>query len=69
MNETLLREILMDKELSKKYKITNEMIGKAKLSPPYDNNLIEYLDVIIKSKMIDQHGDVTLYNKIKNLIK
>jgi hypothetical protein len=69
MNETLLREILMDKELSKKYKITNEMIGKAKLSPPYDNKLIEYLAVIIKSKMIDQHGDVTLYNKIKNLIK
>jgi hypothetical protein len=69
MNETLLQEILMDKELSKKYKITKEMISKAKLSPPYDNKLIEYLAVIIKSKMIDQHGDVTLYNKIKNLIQ
>lgn len=65
----LLKEILKDEELSSKYKITKEMINKAKLAPPYENKVIEYLAVIIRSKMVDMHGDVTVYNQIKNLIK
>lgn len=69
MIDNLLKEILKDEELSSKYKITKEMINKAKLAPPYENKVIEYLAVIIRSKMVDMHGDVTVYNQIKNLIK
>jgi hypothetical protein len=69
MIDNLLKEILRDEILSSKYKITEEMIKKAKLAPPYENKVIEYLAVIIKSKMIDVHGDVTVYNQVKNLIK
>lgn len=68
MIDNLLKEILRDEELSSKYKITEDMIKKAKLAPPYENKVIEYLAVIIKSKMIEMHGEVTIYNKIKNLI-
>ena len=68
MNDNLLKEILRDIELSSKYQITPEMIDKAKLAPPYENPVIEYLAVIIRSKMVDMHGDVTVYNQIKNLI-
>lgn len=68
MIDNLLKEILRDEILSSKYNITNEMIQNARLAPPYENRVIEYLALIIKSKMTDQHGDVTVYNKIKNLI-
>ena len=68
MIENLLKEILSDKELSSKYKITEKMIKNARLAPPYENKVIEYLAVIIKSKMADMHGDVTVYNQVKNLI-
>ena len=69
MINNLLKEVLRDEVLSSKYKITEEMINKAKLAPPYDDKVIEYLAIIIKSKMVDMHGDVTVYNQIKNLIK
>lgn len=69
MIDNLLKEILRDEILCSKYKITDEVIKKAKLAPPYENKVIEYLAVIIKSKMIDVHGDVTVYNQVKNLIK
>lgn len=69
MIDNLLKEILRDKELSSKYNINEGMIKKAKLSPPYENKVIEYLAVIIRAKMVEMHGDVTVYNKVKNLIK
>jgi hypothetical protein len=68
MIDNLLREILKDKELSLKYNINEDVIKKAKLAPPYENKLIEYLAVIIKSKMVENHGDVTVYNKLRNII-
>ncbi|RYU91804.1 hypothetical protein [Emticicia agri] len=69
MIDNLLKEILRDAELSSKYNISEEVIKKAKLAPPYENKVIEYLAVIIKSKMVEMHGDITVYNKVKNLIK
>lgn len=69
MINNLLKEVLIDEALSSKYKITDEMIQKAKLAPPYENKVIEFLAVIIKSKMVDMHGDITVYNQVKNLIK
>lgn len=68
MIDNLLKEILSDKDLSLKYNISEEVIKKAKLAPPYESKVIEYLAVIIKSKMVEMHGDVTVYNKVKNLI-
>ncbi|MEB2786810.1 hypothetical protein [Algoriphagus persicinus] len=68
MIDNLLKEVLRDEVLSTKYTITEEMIKKAKLAPPYESKVIEYLAVIIKSKMVDVHGDVTVYNQVKNLI-
>ena len=67
MTDNLLKEILRDIELSQKYKINEEIIKKVKLAPPYESKVIEYLAVIIKSKMVDIHGDITVYNKVKNL--
>ena len=69
IKESLLKEILKDEELSHKYKLNEDIIKKSKLSPPYENKLIEYLAVILRSRMIDEHGDVTVYNQVKNLIK
>lgn len=69
MIDNLLKEVLRDEILSSKYQITEEMVRKAKLAPPYENKVIEYLAVILKSKMVDMHGDITVYNQVKNLIK
>ncbi len=69
MIDNLLREVLKDEELSSKYKLTEDAIKKAKLSPPYDQKVIEYLAVIIRSKMADNFGDTAVYNRVKNLIK
>jgi hypothetical protein len=69
MTDNLFKEVLRDKELSSKFKISEKMIQNARLAPPYENKVIEYLALIIKSKMIDMHGDVTVYNQVKNLIK
>jgi len=69
MIDDLLKEVLKDEELSLKHGISEEMIKKARLAAPYENKAIEYLAMIIKSKMVDMHGDVTVYNKIKNLIQ
>lgn len=69
MNDNLFKEVLKDELLSSKHEITEEMINKARLAPPYENKVIEYLALIIKSKMVEMHGDVTVYNQIKNLIR
>lgn len=69
MTNDLLKEVLRDEELASNYNITEEMIRRAKLAPPYESKVIEYLAVIIKSKMVDMHGDITVYNQVKNLIK
>jgi hypothetical protein len=69
MTENLLKEILKDEELSSKYKISEEQIKRAQLAPPFGNAVIEYLSVIIKAKMVEMNGDVTVYNKVKGIIK
>lgn len=68
MIDDLLKEILRDDELATKYGLDTNMIERAKLSPPYEKKVIEYLAVILKSKMADMHGDVTVYNQVRNLI-
>ncbi len=69
MNDNLLKEILKDEILSSKYNITDEMIENAQLAPPYPNKVIEYLAIIIRSKMVDMHGDITVYNQLKNRLR
>jgi hypothetical protein len=68
MTDNLLKEVLRDEILSSKYGITEEIISDAQLAPPYENKVIEYLAIIIRSKMVDMHGDITVYNQIKNRI-
>jgi len=68
MIDDLLKEVLKDEELSSKYSLSQALISRAKLSPPYEKKVIEYLAVILQSKMADMQGDVTVYNRVKNLI-
>lgn len=67
--ENLLRDILNDEELKSKYKLSDAMISNARLSAPYDHEIIEYLAAIIIASM-DQHlAPQSVYNKIKNIVK
>lgn len=68
-HETLLKDVLNDEELKSKYKLTDSMINNARLSAPYEHEIIEYLAGVINSSM-DQHlAPQSVYNKIKNIIK
>lgn len=67
--EVLLRDVLSDQEIKTKYKLTDSMIENARLAPPYDHQIIEYLATMIKASMDKNHGQPTVYNHIKNLIK
>lgn len=69
MNEQLLRDILRDEELMKKYNLTEAMIKRAKLAPPYDHAIIEYLAIIIRATFEGEHSEATTYNQIKNHLK
>ena len=67
--ENLLRDVLSDDALKTKYGLTDEMIRNARLSGPFEHEIIEYLATIIIASM-DQHlGPPSVYNKIKNIIK
>jgi hypothetical protein len=67
--ENLLRDILSDEELKGKYNLSDNMIANARLSAPYEHEIIEYLAAIIISSM-DQHlAPQSVYNKIKNIVK
>ncbi|WP_447767577.1 hypothetical protein [Sphingobacterium faecium] len=69
MHELLLKDILLDEELMKKYNLTEAMIKRAKLAPPYDHPIIEYLAIIIKTTFESEHSEPTMYNQIKNHLK
>lgn len=69
MHEQLLKDILSDPELMKKYNLTEDIIKRAKLGRPYDHPIIEYLAMIIKSTFESEHSDATMYNQIKNHLK
>ncbi len=60
----VLREILTDKELCEKYKISN--ISNLNSNPPYNNKFIEVLSVIINEND-NNLNDVQIYKKIKNI--
>ena len=67
--ENLLKDVLNDEELKSKYKLTDSMINNARLSAPYEHEIIEYLAAIIIASM-DQHlAPQSVYNKIKNIVK
>jgi hypothetical protein len=60
----VLKEILDDKELCKKYKITE--VAKLTTNPPYYNKLVEVLSVIINEND-NNLGAAMIYRKIKNI--
>jgi hypothetical protein len=60
----VLKEILADEELCKKYKI-NE-VDKLTTNAPYNNKLVEVLSVIINEND-NNLGASMIYRKIKNI--
>ena len=60
----VLKEILADKELCKKYKITE--VDKLTTNAPYYNKLVEVLSVIINEND-NNLSDSQIYKKIKNI--
>ena len=62
----ILKEILSDDELLKKYKIDKSTIQNLTTNAPYNNKLIEVLSVIINDKD-NNLGDSQIYRKIKNI--
>ena len=69
MNENLLQDILRDEELKAKYGLSDEMISKAQLAPPYAHPIIEYLATTIRASILQNHSDATTYNQLKNIMK
>ena len=60
----ILREVLADDDLVKKYNIKN--IGSLTTNPPYSNKLVEVLSVII-NETDNNLGESQIYRKIKNI--
>ena len=60
----VLKEILADEELCKKYKIKE--VDKLTTSGPYHNKLVEILSVIINEND-NNLSDSQIYKKIKNI--
>jgi hypothetical protein len=60
----ILREVLADDDLVKKYNIKN--IDSLTTNPPYSNKLVEVLSVII-NETDNNLGESQIYRKIKNI--
>ena len=64
----ILKEILSDKELMKKYGIKEKEIGDLTTSAPFYKSIIEVMATIINEK--DNHlSDSQIYTRIKNIYK
>jgi hypothetical protein len=62
----ILKEILSDSELIKKYKIKEKQLESLTTNAPYSNKIIEVLSVIINEN--DNHlNSSMIYKKIKNI--
>lgn len=62
----ILREILSDPEISKKYNIKESELDLLTTSPPYPKKIIEVLSVIINEN--DNHlSNSMIYKKLKNI--
>ncbi|MBL1280765.1 MAG: hypothetical protein COA33_010850 [Fluviicola sp.] len=65
---TILREILSDKELMEKYGIKEKDLDKISTSPPFYKDVVETMATIINEK--DNHlSDSQIYTRIKNIYK
>ncbi|USL94703.1 hypothetical protein D1J36_005180 [Riemerella anatipestifer] len=62
----ILKEILSDEELLKKYKIDKTILVNLTTNPPYNNKLIEVLSVMINDRD-NNLNDLQIYRKIKNI--
>ena len=60
----ILKEILADEDLSKKYNLPSS--EKLSINPPYSNKLIEVMSVIINEND-NNLSDNQIYKKIKNI--
>lgn len=62
----IIKEILSDEELLKKYKIDKATLENLTTNPPYNNKLIEVLSVMINDRD-NNLNDLQIYRKIKNI--
>lgn len=62
----ILKEILSNEELLKKYKIEKETLSSLTTNPPYNKKLIEVLSVMINDRD-NNLNDLQIYRKIKNI--
>lgn len=66
--DQILKEILSDSELMKKYKIKEKELEKLTTTPsiPFNNKIVEVLSVIINEN--DNHLNASMiYKKLKNV--
>lgn len=67
--DILLKDVLNDEEIKKKYNLTDTMIKNARLSGPYEHQIIEYLATMIRASMDQNLSQSTVYNQLKNTLK
>ena len=65
---TILQEILSDKELMDKYSIRKKDLENLTTNPPYYKDIIQILSVIINEKD-NNLSDSQIYTRIKNIHK
>lgn len=62
----ILKEILSNDELLRKYEIDKSLLQNITTNAPYNNKLIEVLSVMINDRD-NNLNDVQIYKKIKNI--
>jgi hypothetical protein len=64
--DEMLKEILSDPEIMKKYEISERMLSDAKCNPPYSRKIIEVLATIINENANNRTAR-QIYSTIKNI--
>ena len=66
--EQILKEILSDPELMKKYSLSDKEINDFKCAPPYSKKIVQVLSTIINAQY-DKRTEQQIYNITKKIHK
>jgi hypothetical protein len=64
----MIKDILSNKELMKKYSLTDKDLKDLTTSPPYHKNIVEIIATIINENA-NNLSDSQIYKRIKNIHK
>ena len=64
----IIRDILSDEELQKKYSLSEKDISKITTSPPYYKKVVEIIATIINEDA-NRLSDSQIYKRLKNIHK